>query len=42
AAEVIGVSAVGDRVIGPGHVGEVTSRLVDEFRRRIAAGAPED
>ena len=42
AAEIIGVSAIGDRVIGAGRVGPLTARLESEFRRRITAGAPED
>jgi branched-chain amino acid aminotransferase len=42
AAEIIGVSAVGDRVIGSGQVGPVSKRLEQEFRRRIAAMTPED
>ncbi|MBM4115146.1 MAG: branched-chain-amino-acid transaminase [Phycisphaerae bacterium] len=42
AAEVIGVNAVGDHVIGAGRGGPVTARLTAEFRRRVAAGAPED
>jgi branched-chain amino acid aminotransferase len=42
AAEIVGVSAIGDRCIGSGRVGPVTKALESEFRRRIAAGAPED
>lgn len=42
AAEIIGVSAIGDRTIGSGAVGPVAKRLEAEFRRRIAAGAPEN
>jgi len=42
AAEIIGVSAIGDRVIGAGRMGPLTERLEAEFRRRILAGAPED
>ena len=42
AAEVIGVSRIDDAVIGTGRVGDVTRRLVTEFRRRIAEGCPED
>jgi branched-chain amino acid aminotransferase len=42
AAEIIGVSAVGDSVIGSGAVGPVSKRLEQEFRRRIAAMTPED
>ncbi|NDC64819.1 MAG: branched-chain-amino-acid transaminase [Planctomycetia bacterium] len=42
AAEIIGVSAIGDRTIGSGQMGPVSKRLEAEFRRRITAGAPED
>lgn len=42
AAEIIGVSAIGDRTIGSGSVGALTHRLNDEFRRRTAKDAPED
>jgi len=42
AAEIIGVSAIGDRSIGCGRMGPLTERLEAEFRRRIMAGAPED
>jgi len=42
AAEIIGVSAIGDRAIGCGRMGPLTERLEAEFRRRILAGAPED
>jgi len=42
AAEIIGVSQVGDHTIGGGRVGPMTAALTDEFRRRVAAGAPED
>lgn len=42
AAEIVGVSQIGDTRIGSGAVGPVTQRLEAEFRRRIAAGAPED
>ena len=42
AAEVIGVTRIGDQVIGTGAVGPVTQRLVEEFRRRVASDAPED
>lgn len=42
AAEIIGVSAIGDRTIGCGRMGPVTQGLEAEFRRRILAGAPED
>lgn len=42
AAEIVGVSAIGDRRIGTGAVGSVTKALEAEFRKRLAAGAPED
>ena len=42
AAEVIGVSQVGDQVIGGGAVGSITTRLVQEFRARTGEGAPEN
>jgi branched-chain amino acid aminotransferase len=42
AAEVIGVTAVGDHRIGDGKVGPVTRACVAEFRRRIAEDCPED
>jgi branched-chain amino acid aminotransferase len=42
AAEIIGVIKVQGHVIGDGKVGPVTKALNVEFRKRIAAGAPED
>lgn len=42
AAEIVGVSAIGDACIGSGAVGPVTRALEREFRRRLVAGAPED
>ena len=42
AAEVIGVSRVGDHVIGGGGVGSITTRLVQEFRSRTSENAPEN
>tara|TARA_X000000368_G_scaffold85061_1_gene64436 strand:- start:549 stop:1277 length:729 start_codon:yes stop_codon:yes gene_type:complete len=42
AAEVIGVSHIGDSVIGCGKVGPITHALEDEFRARVAQSAPED
>ena len=42
AAEVIGVSQVGDHMIGGGAVGSITTRLVQEFRARTGEGAPEN
>lgn len=42
AAEVIGVTRVGDQVIGDGRVGPITKACIGEFRRRIADDCPED
>ena len=42
AAEVIGVSHVGDHVIGAGKVGPITHQLESEFRSRVTQDAPED
>ena len=42
AAEVIGVTKIGDQLVGDGTVGPITKQLVAEFRRRVAADAPED
>jgi branched-chain amino acid aminotransferase len=42
AAEIVGVSGIGDVRIGAGCVGPVTKSLEAEFRRRIGAGAPEN
>lgn len=42
AAEVIGVTQVGDDMIGDGTVGPITQMLISEFRRHIAENAPED
>jgi branched-chain amino acid aminotransferase len=42
AAEIIGVSEVGDHTIGNGRVGKVTAALAEEFRKRVATNAPED
>lgn len=42
AAEIIGVSQIGERIIGNGRVGPITARLEKTFRERLAAGAPED
>ncbi|MFK7960075.1 MAG: branched-chain-amino-acid transaminase [Phycisphaerales bacterium] len=42
AAEVIGVTSVGDRVIGDGAVGPITRRLTERFRSTVANDAPED
>ncbi len=42
AAEVIGVSAVGDRQIGSPGSGPITRCLKEEFHRRVVTSAPED
>ena len=42
AAEVIGVTRIGDAVIGDGTVGPVTKACIAEFRRRITEDCPED
>ena len=42
AAEVIGVRSIDDEVIGSGGVGEITQKMISEFRDRISQGAPED
>ncbi len=42
AAEIIGVSAIGDHTIGGGRVGEVTAAFEAEFRAIVARDAPED
>jgi branched-chain amino acid aminotransferase len=42
AAEVIGVSHIGDRVIGTGKVGTITHVIQDQFRKMISEDAPED
>ena len=42
AAEVIGVTRIGDAVVGDGTVGPVTRACIAEFRRRIAEDCPED
>jgi len=42
AAEIIGVSRVGETAIGSGQVGPETTRLNEEFRRRVHHDAPED
>jgi branched-chain amino acid aminotransferase len=42
AAEIIGVSQIDDTVIGSGKVGPITSQLSTEFKKRVAANAPED
>ena len=42
AAEIIGVSAIGDHTIGSGRVGEVTAAFEAEFRAIVARDAPED
>ena len=42
AAEIIGVTEIGDKVIGDGTVGTVTKHLMDEFSKRVKKDAPED
>jgi branched-chain amino acid aminotransferase len=42
AAEIIGVSHVGDTPLSGGQVGPVTNALNAEFRRRVHQDAPED
>jgi len=42
AAEVIGVSHIGDDIVGTGKVGPITHKLEAEFHRRVAQDAPED
>ena len=42
AAEVIGVRRIDETQIGSGRVGEITLKLITEFRLQIANGAPED
>ena len=42
AAEVIGVSHIGDTGIGCSKVGPITHAFVEEFRNRVAQDAPED
>ncbi len=42
AAEIIGVSAIGDHTIGSGAVGPITKQLEAEFRKRVEKDAPED
>lgn len=42
AAEIIGVSRIGDHTIGRGVVGPTTASLEAEFRRRVQGNAPED
>jgi branched-chain amino acid aminotransferase len=42
AAEIIGVSQIDEHTIGEGVVGPVTKSLTAEFRRIVAADAPED
>lgn len=42
AAEIIGVIAVDEHIIGSGKVGSMTQALAQEFRRRVSKDAPED
>ncbi len=42
AAEVIGASKIGDRIIGNGKVGPITQKFTKTFREMVAQDAPED
>jgi branched-chain amino acid aminotransferase len=42
AAEVIGVSHIGEKSIGCGKVGPITHALEDKFRKMVSENAPED
>jgi branched-chain amino acid aminotransferase len=42
AAEIIGVSKIDQHTIGSGKVGPVTRKLMDEFKKRVTNGTPED
>ena len=42
AAEIIGVTQIGEKKVASGSVGTVTRALTAEFRRRVAMNAPED
>lgn len=42
AAEIIGVTSVGDDTIGTGTVGPITQRLTEAFRDVVSSDAPED
>lgn len=42
AAEIIGVSQIGEKAIGCGTVGPITHAFVAEFRRLVSEDAPED
>lgn len=42
ACEVIGVSHIGDKVIGVGKVGPITHDFENQFRTMVAENAPED
>jgi branched-chain amino acid aminotransferase len=42
AAEIIGVSHIGQGAIGSGKVGSITKLLIQEFRQRVSTHAPED
>jgi branched-chain amino acid aminotransferase len=41
-AEVIGVNKINEKVISGGKTGPITAKLIAEFKRRVAADAPED
>ncbi len=42
AAEVIGVSHIGEQIVGCGKVGPITKIFEAEFRRKVTSVAPED
>ena len=42
AAEIIGVSHIGQGAIGSGKVGSITKLLIQEFRQLVSNDAPED
>ncbi len=42
AAEVIGVSHIGEKSVGCGKVGPITHALEDKFRKMVSENAPED
>ena len=42
ACEVIGVSHIGEKVIGIGKVGPITHDFENQFRTMVAENAPED
>ncbi len=42
AAEIIGVSRIGDVTVGEGRVGPITTAMNEAFRQRVRTDAPED